>query len=97
MHKIEQSGEFLGRLLGPLLKNGLRLIGNVLKPLAKSVLTSLGLTAAAETEFIRNVWIMFTKLMIWNEEMNGIMKMVKSLEESCLLIKRVSKTIKNEA
>ena len=29
--------------------------------------------------------------------MNGIMKMVKSLEESCLLIKRVSKTIKNEA
>ena len=49
MHKIEQSGEFLGRLLGPLLKNGLRLIRNVLKPLAKSVLTSLGLTAAAET------------------------------------------------
>ena len=40
---------------------------------------------------------MFTKLMIWNEEMNSIMKMVKSLEESCLLIKRVSKTIKNEA
>ena len=27
----------------------MRLIGNVLKPLAKSVLTSLGLTAAAET------------------------------------------------
>ena len=47
MHKIGQSGGFLGRLLGPLLKTGLPLIGNVLKPLAKSVLIPLGLTAAA--------------------------------------------------
>ena len=36
LHKIGQSGGFLGRLLGPLLKSGLSLIGNVLKPLAKS-------------------------------------------------------------
>ena len=42
-----QSGGFLGRLLGPLLKTGLPLIKNVIKPLAKSVLISLGLTAAA--------------------------------------------------
>ena len=42
-----QSGGFLGRLLGPLLKTGLLLIENVLKPLAKSVLILLGLTAAA--------------------------------------------------
>ena len=35
MLKIGQSGEFLGRLLGPLLKTWLSLIGNVLKPLAK--------------------------------------------------------------
>ena len=41
-----QSGGFLGRLLGPLLKTGLPLISNVIKPLAKSVLISLGLTAA---------------------------------------------------
>ena len=34
LHKIGQLGGFLGRLLGPLLKNGLPLIGNVLKPLA---------------------------------------------------------------
>ena len=34
---------------------------------------------------------------ISNEEMNDIMKIVKSLEESCLLTKRVSETIKNEA
>ena len=42
-----QSGGFLGRLLGPLLKAGLPLIKNVIKPLAKSVLIPLGLTAAA--------------------------------------------------
>ena len=42
-----QSGGFLGRLLGPLLKTGLPLIKNVVKPLAKSVLIHLGLTAAA--------------------------------------------------
>ena len=35
------------RLLGPLLKIELPLIGNILKPLAKSVLIPLGLTAAA--------------------------------------------------
>ena len=45
--KMIQSRGFLGRLLGPLLKTGLPLIKNVIKPLAKSVLTSLGLTAAA--------------------------------------------------
>ena len=44
-----QSGGFLGRLLGPLLKTGLPLIKNVTKPLAKSVLIPLGLTAAASS------------------------------------------------
>ena len=47
MHKIEQSEGFLVRLLRSLLKAGLPLIGNVLKPLAKSVLIPLGLTTAA--------------------------------------------------
>ena len=41
-----QSGGFLGRLLGPLLKTGLPLLSNVIKTLAKSVLIPLGLTAA---------------------------------------------------
>ena len=45
--KIIQSGGFLGRLLDPLLKTGLPLMKNVIKPLAKSVLIPLGLTAAA--------------------------------------------------
>ena len=43
------SGGFLGRLRGPLLKTGLPLMKNVIKPLAKVVLISLGLTAAAST------------------------------------------------
>ena len=47
LSKMIQSGGFLGRLLGPLLKTGLPLIKKVIKPLAKSVLISLGLTAAA--------------------------------------------------
>ena len=47
LRKIGQSGAFLGRLLGPLLKTGLTLIGNGLKPFAKSDLIPLGLTAAA--------------------------------------------------
>ena len=47
INKIIQSGGFLGKLLGPLLKTGLPLIKNVIKPLAKSVLIPLGLTAAA--------------------------------------------------
>ena len=38
-----------------------------------------------------------TTLIISNEEMNDNMKIVKSLEESCLLIKSVSETINNEA
>ena len=42
-----QSGGFLGSLLGPLLKTGLPIIKNVIKPLVKSVLVPLGLTAAA--------------------------------------------------
>ena len=42
-----QSGGFLSRLLGPLLKTGLPLIKNVTKPLAKTVLIPLGLTTAA--------------------------------------------------
>ena len=49
LRKVGQSGGFLGRLLGPLLKFGLPLMKNVLKPLAKTVLIPLGLTAAAST------------------------------------------------
>ena len=47
LSKMIQSGGFLGRLSGPLLKTGLPLIKNVIKPLAKSVLIPLELTAVA--------------------------------------------------
>ena len=47
LSKMIQSGGFLGKLLGPLLKTGLPLIKNVITPLAKSVLIHLGLTASA--------------------------------------------------
>ena len=45
-HKLEQLGGFIGRLIRPLIKTGLPLIGNVRKPLAKSDLIPMGLTAA---------------------------------------------------
>ena len=47
LSKKIQSGGFLGRLLGPLLRTGLCLMKSVIKPLLKNVLVPLGLTAAA--------------------------------------------------
>ena len=77
------------------------LIGNVLKPIAKSILIPLGLTALASKTDAAIHKKMFgssvTTLIISNEEMNDIMIIVKSLEESCLLIKGVSQKIKKEA
>ena len=70
MHIIEQSQAFSGRLFGPLLKPVLPLIGNVLKPLAKSALIPLGLTtsaSAAEAAIHKNMfWSGATTLIISN-------------------------------
>ena len=93
MHKIGQSGEFLVRILRPLLKIGLPLMKNVLEPLAKSVLIPLRLTAASATDAAIHKKMFgsgMTTLKISNEEMSDIMKLVKSLDESGLLIKGVS-------
>ena len=72
---------------------------NELKPLVKSVLIPLRLTAAAKDAAIHKK--MFgsntTTLITSNEEINDTMKIVKFLEESGLLIKGISKTIKNKA
>ena len=55
--KVIQSRRFLGRLLGTLLKTGLPIIKNVIKPLAKSVLVPLGLTSAADAGIHKkNIW-----------------------------------------
>ena len=101
MHNIGQLERFLGRLLEQLLKTGLPLIGNVLKPLVKSVLIQLGLTAAASAADAAIHKKIFgssnTTLIVSNEEMNNIMKIIKSLEKSGLLIKGLSETIKKEA
>ena len=98
-----QSGGFLGRLLGPLLKTGLPLMKSVIKPLAKSVLIPLGLTAAAAAadggihKRILGSGHNNTTLIISNDEMDDILKIVKSLEDSGVLLKGVSETIQHEA
>ena len=117
LHKIGQSGGFLGRLLGPLLKSRLPLMKNVLKPQTESVLIPLGLTVVASATDAAVHKKMFgsgcvakvsdrtrpwdlakwTTLIISYGKMNDLMEIVKSLDESCLLIKGVSETIKNEA
>ena len=94
LHKIGQSGGFLGKPSPPLLKSGLPLIENILKPLAESILIPLGLTVVALATDAVICKKMFgsgtTTLIISNEEINNITKIVKSLEESGLLIKGVS-------
>ena len=69
----------------------MRLIGNVLRPLAKSVLIPLAAAASvADAAFHKKMFGSgVTTLIILNGEMNDIMKIVKSLEESGLLIKGV--------
>ena len=93
--KIIQSDGFLGSLLsklaGPLMK--------VAVPLAKNILAPLGITAAASAidagiQKIHGSGT--TTLIISNEEMNDIMKIVQALEDSNILLKGVTETIKNE-
>ena len=110
LSKMMQSGGFLGRLLGPLLKTGLPLIKKVMKPLAKSVLISLELTAAALAVGIHkkisgsghrpsssSLHNNTTTLIISNDEMEDIIKIVKSLEDYGLLLKGVSESVQNES
>ena len=101
-----QSGGFLGKLLGPLLKTGLPLMKSGIKPLAKTVLIPLGLTAAAsaaDAGIHKNVFGSGkannnnTILIISNNEMDDILKIVKPLEDSGVLLKGVTETIQNEA
>ena len=101
LSKMKQSGAFLGRLLGPFLKTGLPLIKNVINPLAKSILIPLGLTAAASAADAGiHIKILgsenTTTLIISNDEMEDIIKIVKSLEDSGLLLKGVTETVQNE-
>ena len=97
-----QSGGFFGRLLGPVLKTGLPLMKSVIQPLAKSVLIPLELNAAAsaaDAGIHKKVLGSGhnTILIISNCEMENILKIVKSLEDSGLLLEGLSEAIKNEA
>ena len=95
-----QSGGFLGRPLGPLLKIGLPLMKNGIKPLAKSVLIPLGLIATAsvaDAGIHKNILGSGTAtLILSNDEMKDLIRIVKSLEDSGLFLKGVCKTIQNE-
>ena len=77
------------------------LIKNEFRSLAKKVLIPLRLTGAVSaTDAViqkKFFWIGYEALTILNEEMDYIIKIVKSLEDAGLLIKGVSETIKNEA
>ena len=96
-----QSGGFLGKLLCPLLKTGLPLIKNVVTPLAKSVLIPLGLTAAAsaaDAGIHKKILGSggHTTLIISNKDMEDLIKIVTSLEDSGLLLKGVTESVQNE-
>ena len=97
-----QSGGFLGKLLSPLLRTGLPLMKRVIKPLDKSVSVLSGLIAAssaADAGIHKKILGSGhnTTLIISDDEMEDILKIVKSLEDSGLLLEGVSKTIKDEA
>ena len=69
-------------------------------PWAKSILAPLGITAAASAIDARILKKIHgsenTTLIISNEEMNDILKIIEALENSDILLKGVTKTIKNE-
>ena len=97
LSKMIQSGGFLGNLLG-------KLTGPLMKvamPLAKNVLAPFGISAAVSAIDGSINKKMFgsgtTTLIISNDEMGDILKIVKSLENSGLLLKGVSETIQQEA
>ena len=93
--KLIQSGGFLEKLLSkladPLMK--------VAMPLAKNVLASLGLAAAMSAidgSIQKKIHGSGVKLIIEEEDMQDVIKIIKELENSDILLKGVSKTIENE-
>ena len=93
--KLIQSGGFLGKLLsklaGPLMKVAL--------PLAKNVLAPLGLTVtmcAIDGSIQKKIHGSGVKLIIEQEDMNDITKIIEALENSGILLKGVTKAIENE-
>ena len=93
LSKMIQSGGFLGKLIGPLLKAGLQLIKSVITPLAKSVLI-LAADAGIHKKILGSGNT--ATLIILNKDMDDLIKIVKSLEGSGLLLKGVAESVQNE-
>ena len=95
-----QEGGFLN-FLRPLITAGLPLMKSVITPLAKNVLLPFGLSAGMPAAYAAIQKKIYgsgsTVLIITNKEMKDIMKIIKLLEESELLIKEISEAIKNKA
>ena len=90
-----QSGGFLGKLLSKLVDPLMK----VAFPLAKNVLAPLGLTAAMSAidgSIQKKIHGSGVKLIIEQEDMNDIMKIIEALENSGILLKGVTKKIENE-
>ena len=90
-----QKGGFL-RFLAPLLKSGLPLLKSLIKPFG-----ILGLTAAASaTDAAINKKILgsrnHTALIIYNDDMQDLLKIVKSLEDGGILLDEITEAVKNE-
>ena len=94
--KIIQSGGFLGSLLskmaGPLMKVGMPLVKNVLAPLGLSAAMS-AIDGSIQKKFHGSG---ATTLIIANEDMDDIIKIIQALEDSGILLKGMSKAIENE-
>ena len=103
LSKMIQSGGFLDKLLCQLLKTRLPLMKSVIKPLAKIVLIPLVLKAAAAADAAIHKKILGsghnnnTTLIISNNEIDDVLKIIKSLEDSGVLLKGVSETFQHEA
>ena len=90
-----QKGGFL-RFLAPLLKSGLSLSKSVIKPLYM-----LGLTAAASATYAAiNKKILgsgnHATLIIFNDDLNDLLEVIKSLEKNGILLDGITETVKNE-
>ena len=89
---IIQSGGFLGSLLsklaGALMKIAVPIAKNIFVPLAAAAVDAGIRKKIHDSET--------TTLIISNKEMNKIMKIVKALEESYILLKGIIKAVKNE-
>ena len=99
--KIIQSGGFLGKLLSklasPLMKVALSLAKNVLAPLGlTSAMSAIDGSIQKKIHGSGATKCAGVKLIIEQEDMKDIMKIIEALENSGILLKGVSKTIENE-